>query len=194
MALYLVKSDGSLANRDGDIIFRRQAIVQEQIRTKTKRAYRRRSSEIKEQDKNYITSGCRWYSRLKVYKGKHFYFDPSTKEARSYDWYSMLHDFDGVLVVNTCNYSSTTAKDFSKLYTCLGHEGLKPRYRIYAPRGLNNLEYALAWHDAEICRIRTAMAAKGSWKRKNVERLRTIAQLSKQIVVIKRLIKIGDID
>lgn len=154
-----------------------------------RRQQRRRSSELKELDKNYISAGCRWYVRLKVYKGIHFWFDPKTLEARSYQWFPMLLKIGKRLVINECIYSNQTAKDYSKLHRCLEREKIKPDCSIYAPQGLNNLDAALSYYEYEIKSRQELILKPRTHKRKNAERKIEIKQLNKKLKLVISLIK-----
>lgn len=67
----------------------------------------------------------KFHKKLGVYKNStgSFEYNPSTQEAFSYEWWQLLRNMDGVLVLNTFRYSNSTAKHISNLEDLLGYEG-----------------------------------------------------------------------
>ncbi len=71
------------------------------------------------------SSSLKWRPRLQLYKGANNYFNPTTKEAYSYDWWCYVREIRGKLVFNDHNYSMTTCGHQSRMKSLLEELGLK---------------------------------------------------------------------
>src|SRR5277367_2567847 len=84
-----------------------------------------------------------WFKRLKVFKASNNYFDPSTIEAYSYDWWQYVKVIKGKLVFNNYNYSMSTNRHQSDMARLLGQLGLEIDLTVYTHAGLQTD----AWKD-----------------------------------------------
>lgn len=166
-----------------------KAQVEQPVETRPRRQKRRGRYELKEQDKNYVSSGCRWFPRLQIYKGAHFTFDPKTELAHSYRWWCMARRIDGFFVVNDFHYSIQTAKDFSRLYNCMRREGIETQIRIHAPLGLERLDSAVDYYEKQIAELESLLVKPKTHKRKNAERKLLIKRHTVSLALVHRLIK-----
>lgn len=134
----------------------------------------------------------KYYSRLNMYKASNLTFDPATGEGRSYEWYSIARNFDGVLVLNTYAYSNTTARHVSKLRGLFHSLGLVYS-EIEAPLGLQNLEAAKKLVISRIQNLTAEINKPRSRPEKNEERFAAIAGLKEKLALIKRLEEIAEV-
>ena len=135
---------------------------------------------------------------MKYYKTKN-QFSNSTKtltlnvntlEGRSYEWYSICRNFNGVVVLNTYNYSSTTCKHIIKVRSVLS--GLNQSYiELEAPRGLQDLDESLKLYENRIEALELAIAKPKTRKSTNEARQFQIDQYYIKLGIIRNLIERG---
>ena len=71
-------------------------------------------------------------------------YNPETERAHSYSWYSLAQRIKGVMILNTYHYSSQTGVHIGRVGKVLRDLGVKYQ-RLQAPRGLQDLDAALAY-------------------------------------------------
>jgi len=126
------------------------------------------------------------YKKLNLHKAGNLTFNPATGEGRSYEWYSIAREFEGVQVLNSYGYSNTTARHVSKLrglFCSLGIEWVE----IEAPQGLQNLDAARALTVSKIQKLTAEINNKRSRPEKNAERFAEIGKLKEKLGLIERL-------
>lgn len=129
--------------------------------------------------------------RSGVFKAANFYFDPTEVVATSYNWWVFVKKIKGKVVFNDYNYSNSTAKHQSKARSLIHKLGIKPALVISAPKGLQDLESAIACHEALNRKLLFDMERPRSHKAKNKERAKQIKENLKTIKAIKELMKGG---
>lgn len=75
-----------------------------------------------------------------VYKASNVTFNPNTKVAVSYDWWTFVSVINGKLVFNNHRYSITTARHQYKVMDLLLKLGMKPDLIINTAYSLTNNE------------------------------------------------------
>ena len=129
----------------------------------------------------------KFYKRLNVYKASNVQFNPTTLIGTSYEWYQLARSFDGVMVLNTYNYSSSTCKHISKMRALLTTLGYREIVEIEAPQGLQNLGAAVLQYNARILSLYEDINKPRSHKAKNTERLALIAEHEATLKIIEVL-------
>ncbi len=92
----------------------------------------------------------KYYKTLKCYKASNFYFSPETMHATSYSWYDLVKKINGMNVLNTYVYSSSTSKHINKVRRLASELGIKFDLELNAPRGLQSLDRSLEYYSSEI--------------------------------------------
>lgn len=78
--------------------------------------------------------------RSNIYKASNVEFDPKTKIATSYLWWTFVAEIDGLLVFNNYRYSVSTSKHQRKVRTLLESLGLKIDLELPLPKGLRKFD------------------------------------------------------
>lgn len=103
------------------------------------------------------------FKRANIYKNSTgtLTWDLNSLEGYSYNWYCIAKQYGNYVVLNKCGYSPTTSRHVGKLrslFRQLGYGKLKPLFgqlgykvlEVSAPRGLQNLEFAIKYYQDEI--------------------------------------------
>ena len=80
----------------------------------------------------------KYMKRAKIYKASNVTFDPETKEAVSYSWWTFTKVINGKLVFNNWNYSPTTVKHQMKVMSLLDELGIKVDLIVLTTKSLND--------------------------------------------------------
>jgi hypothetical protein len=124
--------------------------------------------------------------KCNVYKAANVMLDADRMHGTSYSWYWLVHNFNGVVVLNTYRYSVTTAKHVSKVRSLLRELGVN-YLTLESPEGLQNLGSAIDLYLRRIQELEQAMAKKGARKDKNQERLAEIQEYREKLDFISQL-------
>ena len=119
----------------------------------------------------------KYFKRLKLYKSNECLYNPETMEATSYNWWVFIKLINGVLVFNNYNYSPSTIKHQYKVRDLLRELEIDIDITIEAPKGLQDLNSAIAHYDYLIKELNDAIAKPRSQKKKNLERQKQILEL-----------------
>ena len=98
---------------------------------------------MKQKLKQIKIRGARYLVRSHTFAGRHFWFDCTTLESRSYFWWPITKVIRGKLIFNDYFYSKMTSNDQHKSREILKALNVKVDHYIEAPRGLNDLGTAL---------------------------------------------------
>lgn len=98
---------------------------------------------------HYLRVAGPYKLRAGIFAGSNYTFNPSTMEARSYGWWSMLTVRNGLIVRNHHNYSRATAKHQSRLSDILRDLGIKADVTISVRA---NIAYSLTEAKEELLR------------------------------------------
>lgn len=123
----------------------------------------------------------KYYSRLKMYKASNVTFDPIKEEARSYDWWIFVKRINGHLVFNNYWYSYSTLKHQRKVRKIVGYSTVD----IEAPRGLQDLDSAVAYYKDEIATLVKLINKPRTNRLKNFERMQELDQLREKVKFIQ---------
>lgn len=134
----------------------------------------------------------KYMKRSNTYKASNVVFNNETLEAMSYDWWVFTKVIGTKLIFNDYRYSNTTCRHQWKVRRLLRDLGLSISYEIEAPKGLQNLNSAINYHNAKIIQLKSQIEKKGSKRMKNVERQEQICKYERKIELVKELIKQGE--
>lgn len=87
----------------------------------------------------------KYYVRSNQYRASNVYFNVSTKEAFSYNWWKFFAVIDGKNVFNRYGYSVSTSRHQSKVRSLLEELGIEIEIELEAPKGLQELDFALEY-------------------------------------------------
>lgn len=130
----------------------------------------------------------KYFKRLRQYKASNVKFDCTTQVSTSYDWWLVTRRVKGQMLFNWYSYSSSTRKHQHKLCSLLRELGIKIDLEIQSPRGLQDLEGAITYHQGIINEMQTAILNPRSRKETNKGRLEQILTNKKIIDKLKELI------
>lgn len=144
-----------------------------------------------EKKQRIFCGGLYWYPRLKVWRNcsGNVVLDPVSLESTSYNWWYMLKRINGKLVFNSYRYSATTSEHQSCVQRWLSEKKIKIDLVIESPKGLQNLDSAIACHMAYISELTAEIEKPKSQKQKNIQRQAGIERHRATICAIKRLMK-----
>lgn len=129
----------------------------------------------------------RYYKTLGVWKASNLQIDTNRMFAQSYGWWNLLDTIDGVVVLNTYNYSVSTVRHRYKTIALLDKLGLRWHVEIEAPRGLQDLECAERHYISKIKALESLMNNPRTRAAKNLERAQEILSLKEKLNIIKNL-------
>jgi hypothetical protein len=129
----------------------------------------------------------KYYSRLKLYKASNVYFNPETCQAYSYNWWRFVDRIKGKVVFNGYTYSSSTSKHQSKVRSVLASKGIKIDFYIEAPRGLQDLDAALAYTYRQYFEAKAKLLNPKRLKKLDAEKKRDVLYYKERIKEIKYL-------
>lgn len=117
------------------------------------------------------SSYLKFYPRLNLYKSStgSLVYNPVTRIATSYRWYEIFKVINGIKCLNVHSYSTTTAKHVSKL-RCFLNPWRNDTFYFEAPRGLQDLNYAIEYYNRKIVTLKNKMMMPRTHKAKNEER------------------------
>lgn len=116
-------------------------------------------------------------------------FDPVAMTAWSYSWWQFVAYIDGKVYFNGYHYSMPTGCHQRAVRQLLRDHGIKWHYVSYAA-GLHNISGQISIFERKIERLKAAIAAPRTHKRKNVERRASIALLRQDIKLARRLMRL----
>lgn len=96
---------------------------------------------------NYRTAFGPYKVRDGEFRTDRFWFDPTTLEARSYGWWSMLTVRNGKLIRNACGYSMQTSVHQDLLSRAMEALGIKADITVYTRANIGSLD---AWKTSEL--------------------------------------------
>lgn len=112
------------------------------------------------------------------YEKSNLWIDVEQMVGYSYNWYRILDNIDGIVVLNIYSYSCTTARhigEIAHVLRCLNQNYIT----IEAPHGLKNLGSSVALYKSRIEKLEADIAAPKSRRKTNLERVKAIAALRK---------------
>lgn len=116
----------------------------------------------------------KFYSRLKKYKASNCEFDCKTQISTSYRWWQVSRRVKGLMLFNGYTYSQSTSRHQSKIRSLLDELGIKIDLYVQAPKGLQDLDSAISYHNSIIETLKKEILNPRSKKEKNEWRLATI--------------------
>lgn len=120
----------------------------------------------------------KYMKRAKIYKdySGNNTFNPETFEAKSYQWWVYVKDFNGVKVFNSYRYSPTTAKHQNNMRGLLEDLGerVDHMWELECPNGLQDLDSGITLYKERITKLMALINKKGTRKAKNEERCHEI--------------------
>lgn len=134
----------------------------------------------------------KYFKRLGIYKNStgSCKFNPSTREAFSYNWWQFLKVINGKLVFNKYSYSVTTSRHQSEVLRLLSQENIKIDLYICAPKGLqtrDGLQSAIDWYKIHISVLLEKIKKPKTHKKTNINRYRQIAFYELKIAEVEAL-------
>jgi hypothetical protein len=120
----------------------------------------------------------RWIKSRKQFEKSNLTYCPETGRGYSYNWYRIVDNIGGKVVLNTHVYSRTTAKHIRDIRHLLRELNIKIDVEIEAPRGLGNHDAVKRHYASMVDEHKCKIAAKGSRKIKNEERQKIIEWLN----------------
>jgi hypothetical protein len=106
-------------------------------------------------DANYRTAFGPFKVKEGVFRTDRFFFDPTTLEATSYGWWSMLTMVKGKLVRNVCGYSMQTAIHQGMLTKAMQALRIKADIVVHTKANIGDVP---AWRRSELEAIAEAIA------------------------------------
>lgn len=84
-------------------------------------------------------TSLKFMKRAGIYQGSNYNvtFDPKTKHAISYKWWTFVAMIEGKLVFNNYRYSVSTSKHQNKIRSLLQELGIKIDLEMPLPKGIN---------------------------------------------------------
>lgn len=129
----------------------------------------------------------KYFKKLELFKASNVSFDPSDMVALSYGWWQFVKVINGRVVYNSYRYSPSTGKHQSKVKGLLDQLGIKIDLKIESPKGLQDLDSALAHYEYQIEKLQEQIANTKSRALKNAERRNGIADYQGKIRDVLRL-------
>ena len=128
----------------------------------------------------------RYRKRTNDYVGSNFYFDPKTKHATSYEWYDLVKEINGVVILNDYSYSSSTCKHIEKVRNLLKTHDIN-YVTLEAPKGLQDLCRAKRYYEDLVKNLSHLIVKPGTRKAKNQERMAQIARYGEKLYLLSTL-------
>lgn len=125
-----------------------------------------------------------------LYSLSNVYYNPKTKKAVSYNWWTFVKVINGQLFFNSYNYSNTTVKHQHKVRNLLNQLGIKVDVFVATSLSLDDSRWiadAIERYQAEIAELQDAIARPRSQRAKNKERETLIGIKQTKIDFLKTL-------
>lgn len=123
----------------------------------------------------------KWINSRKTFEKSNLTYCPETGRGYSYGWYRIVDRIGGKVVLNTYNYSRTTAGHIGDIRRLLRELNVNIGVEIEAPYGLSNHSSIQRHYASMIGSHEEKISAKGSRKAKNQERQKIIEWLNKEL-------------
>jgi hypothetical protein len=127
--------------------------------------------------------------RTGIFKATNVEFNPIAMEATSYNWWYFVKRIKGKIVFNNYSYSNCTSRYQYKVSSVMDQLGIKVDVEIKAPKGLQDLNSALAHYEAKNCELMGQINRPRSHKKTNAYRVLEIKANLLKIKQIKSLMK-----
>lgn len=125
--------------------------------------------------------------RTGIYKASNVTFDPATCKAYSYSWWRFVDRIGGLVVFNDYGYSSSTRKHQSKVRRVLEALNIQVDVVVEAPKGLQDLQSAIAHYEAMIQKLISEIQKPGTRKTTNDRRRAQVMNYTDKIKVLSKL-------
>lgn len=127
--------------------------------------------------------------RTGTYSASNVTFDPINMTATSFEWWYFVMRIGGKVVFNNYCYSSYTSRHQSKVRSLMASLGIKIDLEIEAPKGLQNLEAALSYHESKIQGLVAEIQKPRTRPEKNRQRAEQVRELQARVESLRKLIR-----